>query len=334
MNKYWRKVFLFVFKGSIPFWVLLLGYLYFDPFKVIHHYKNYSYPYVIPNRDFVSTEMYINNQEKYQYNSFIFGSSRALAFNPTIWKNYLEEADKPFMFDASGESLYGIHAKLKYLDSQGANLKNILLILCRDGAFDYSVNPTGHLNIKHPLISKESKLFFHLTFFKSYLNIKFLISFYSYSFSKKFKPYMTGLIEYRKIELDSITNGLIILDQEEEIKTHQDEYYKRRATLFYKRKGEQVDSIQRITKEYFIMLDEIKQILDKHDSNYKVVLSPIYDQVKISEADFKILYDLFGENLYDFTGQNSITEYDTNWYETYHFRPFIADSIMRRIYAP
>jgi hypothetical protein len=334
MTNYWRRVFLFVLKGSIPFGILLIGYIYYDPFKVVHHYEDYSYPYVIPNRDYVSTEMYVNNLEKYKYNSFIFGSSRALAFNPTAWKNYLEEGDSPFMFDASGESLYGIHTKLKYLDSQGANLKNILIILCRDGAFDYSTNPSGHLNIKHPLTSKESWFSFHLAFFKSYLNLKFLISFYSYSFSREFKPYMAGLIEYRKIKLDSITNGLIIVDQEEEINTYQDEYYKRRANLFYNRKGERQDSTQRIANEYLIMLNEIKQILNKNDSRYKVVLSPIYDQVKISKADLTILHNLFGENLYDFTGQNSITMYDTNWYETYHFRPFIADSIMRRIYTP
>ncbi len=80
------------------------------------------------------------------------------------------------------------------------------------------------------------------------------------------------------------------------------------------------------------MLKEIKRILKKNNTNYKVVLTPLYEQIKYNPTDLIFLKNLFGSNLYDFSGKNSYTENQTNYYESSHFKPVIGDSILAIIY--
>jgi hypothetical protein len=96
--------------------------------------------------------------------------------------------------------------------------------------------------------------------------------------------------------------------------------------------GEKTDSIQRINKKQIFMLKEVKHILEKNNTNYKVVLSPLYEQIKFNNSDLLLLENEFGNNLYDFSGKNSFTDVKTNYYETSHFRPNVGDSILKIIY--
>lgn len=332
MHQFLKKLIYFSIIGIGLILTLVLSYLYFDPFKVLRHYNNFSNPFVISNRDYISTTMFINNYKKENYNSFIFGSSRTLAFRPNSWVKYLSKNDKPFMFDASGESIYGIYTKLKFLDSKKIELKNVLIIFCRDASFNNSENHKGHLFIKHPATSGESNLKFQFEFFKAYSNQNFLLNFFAYKILGKYKSFMTGYIENRKITFDTLTNEITIVDQENEILQHPNEYYIKRKDLFYERKAEKTDSIQRITDKYIFMLKEINRILTKNHTNYKVVLSPLYEQIKFNALDILLLKKEFGGNLYDFSGKNSFTDDKINYYETSHFRPNIGDSIFKLIY--
>jgi hypothetical protein len=132
---------------------------------------------------------------------------------------------------------------------------------------------------------------------------------------------MEGYIEGRKIVMDTVSNELTNLDQEAEITKTPVQYYERRATIFYERKGETTDSVR------------IKRLLEKNNTNYKVILSPLYEQIKFNNADFSILKTLFGANLFDFSGKNVFTESKFNYYEASHYRPHVGDSIMKIIYT-
>ncbi len=317
---------------AVPITLLLILYVYFDPFKVIYSYSDYSFPYVISNRDYISTEVFMKNISKYKYDSFIFGSSRTLAYRPSEWSKYLDEKAKPFMFDASGESIYGIYTKLKYLDLADVKINNALIIIDNDCSFSQSENHKGHLFIKHPITSKESNLDFHIQFIKAYFSPNFILKYYSYLILKEYKPFMVGIIENRKIAFDTITNEIHIIDQETEISQKPTEYYLKRINIFYERKGEQIDSMQRINSKQLIMLNEIKRILQKNNTNYKVVISPLYNQTKFSNPDMSILKNIFDKNLFDFSGKNKYTNSKTNYYETSHYRPVVGDSILNIIY--
>jgi hypothetical protein len=334
MKLFLKNVLKFSLIGLIPLLILTLGYLYYDPFKVVKSYNDYSHSAVVLNRDFTSTEMFLKNQAKEKYNSFVFGSSRTLAFRPHPWAKYLPNQAKPFIFEAAGESIYGIYTKLKYLDAKKVQIDNALLIICRDHSFANDANHSGHLYIKHPITSGESNFDFHWLFYKAYLNPRFLFCFHIFTFTNNYKPYMDGCIDYKnkKVRINSQTNEATNVYYEDELAKNEDTYYAKRETMFYKRSGEKIDSVDRINKKHLFMLGEIKKILAKNKTNYKVVLTPLYEQVKFSKNDFKILKATFGTNLYDFTGKNKFTENKRNYYETSHFRPNVGDSIFKIIY--
>jgi len=332
MKQFITRLIYFSLIAIVPLIVIFSIYCYYDPFKVLWHYNDYSCPYVTPNRDYISTSMFINNYKKYKYNSFVFGSSRTLAFSPNSWCKYLSANDSPFMFDASGESIYGIYTKLKYLDSTKVEIKNALIILCRDATFSHAENHKGHLFIKHPATSKENNLVFQIEIFKAFLIPKFLFNFICYNILGTYKPFMADYIETRKISYDTLTNEMKIIDQETELIRNPTEYYTKRKSLFYERMGEKTDSIERIARKHLFMLKEVKRILEKNKTNYKVVISPLYEQIKFNPSDLLVLKSEFGNNLYDFSGKNSFTDNKENYYETSHFRPCVGDSIFKIIY--
>ena len=81
------------------------------------------------------------------------------------------------------------------------------------------------------------------------------------------------------------------------------------------------------------LLNSIKKILIKHNTSYKVVIAPCYNQVKIDNARFILLTDIFGNNVYDFSGVNKFTNSIYNYYEDSHYRPHVAIEIMEAIYS-
>jgi hypothetical protein len=103
--------------------------------------------------------------------------------------------------------------------------------------------------------------------------------------------------------------------------------------LFYKRDSIQKFSNQSIYDEQEILLKNIQSIFKKNKTDYKIIINPLYDQLKINPKDLKYIRDLFGaENVFDFSGINSITNDYHNYYETSHYRPFVCDSILNVIY--
>ena len=332
MKPFIKNIFKFLGLALIPVLVLTIGYFHYDPFKVLRPYSDYSYPFVPANRDYISTEMYLKNEGQQHYNSFIFGSSRTSAYKPSSWAKYLSKDAKPFVFDASSESIYGIYTKLRFLDSMHTKIDNALIILCHDYSFAYEANHKGHLFIKHPKTSGESNMDFQLEFYKTYLSPRFLFCFYCYTFSGKFRHFMHGYIDEKKVRYDTINNEMDVVDQEQEITQTPVAYYEKRSKLFYERKGERTDTVQRISKNQMLMLEKVKEILEKNNTNYKVVLSPLYEQVKFSNADFSILKNVFGNRLYDFSGKNTFTDSMTNYYEQSHYRPSVGDSILSILY--
>lgn len=332
MIPFLRKLALFLTIGLVPVLLLLVGYIYFDPFKVIRSYDNYSYPYVVPNRDFISTEVFLHKDARNQYNAFILGSSRTLGFRPDHWKKYLPADARPFMFDASAETIYGIYTKLRLMDSLNVPLENVLLVLCRDMTFKTDRNSEGLLYIKHPATSGESRIAFQSEFFKAYLSPKFLFCFYTYELTNKYYPFMRGYIESRRITYDTVSNEISIIDQEEEIQHHPDQYYAARKAQFVPRTAPSVDSVQQISAHMVEMLHGIRAIFDRRGTNYKIVLSPLYERKQFNPADRDKLEKIFPGHVYDFTGDNPYTRTMENYYEKNHFRPVVGDGILATIY--
>ena len=82
-----------------------------------------------------------------------------------------------------------------------------------------------------------------------------------------------------------------------------------------------------------MLLENIHSIFKKHNSDVRIVISPLYNQKKLNEKDLAYLKNLFGtERVFDFSGINKITNDYNNYYEASHYRPHVSRELMEIIY--
>ena len=106
----------------VPLWLVIALYIILDPFKVIREYDSYYVDgkptYVNVDHDYVSTQVFEKTHPLYHYDSFILGSSRSRFFPLEEWEKHIGNDCNGYHFDGSGETLYGVYRKLKYLDDK------------------------------------------------------------------------------------------------------------------------------------------------------------------------------------------------------------------------
>lgn len=315
-----------------PF-ILVFGWVLVKDVFMVLGYQDYTKEHVVAlNQGHVTTTTYENLREEQKYNAFIFGSSRSQAFHCDVWKNYLEEDKRPFHFDAMGEGIWGIAKKMEYIDSKGDSIKSALIVLDQI-LLDFVSNRQGHLHITKPSVSGESWYVYYKAFIMASVNLKFLASYFDYLIFKEFRPYMQKFLHGSKYprKLNPI-NCDVIYGEEEEIKTDSLAYYKKMKDIFIGRKSGSDRSV--LKPKAIDLLKSISFILKKHKTDYKVVLAPMYHQMENSDDCIDVLHEIFGkENVYNFSGKNEFTEPIGNYYETSHFRPHVANEIMKRIYS-
>ncbi|HTA61551.1 MAG TPA: hypothetical protein VK835_03815, partial [Bacteroidia bacterium] len=234
MKRFLIKIFLFTFPlYAIP----IILYLIMDPFKVLYKYneqvntgKDYQ---IVGNRDFQSTQLFLWNYKKYNYDSFILGNSRSMFFQSSSWGKFIK--GNIFHFNASSESIYGISSKLKFLDNENVDIKNVLI------TFDYSTlinikNSEGHISIKHPITSNESAIKFHYEMFKGFFSSKAFFAYIDLFFTGTKKKYMELLgIQNNAWSHNMKTNQLTYFVCDKQIKNNANLYYAEKKDLFYSR---------------------------------------------------------------------------------------------------
>ncbi len=325
---------------SLPFLGLFVFYLWQDPFKVIHHYDSYidsGKPYYIGlNKDYVSTENWFNHYREYGYDSYIFGNSRSLYYQVSSWKNFIgEPAFKCYHFDASGETLYGLEKKLRFLAGQNAAIRHCLILLDLY-TLQHITNSEGHLFIKDPRTSGQSRLAFQAAFLKSFFSFNFLRTYFDLKLSGRIKPYMESdsIIDGRIFAYDKISNEMTMPLLENLLQADPAKYYKAHRALFYLREPELQISDTAIGQGQIKLLESIRNMLKADSSDYRIIINPLYDQLKLNPADVKELKNIFGNRkVFDLSGINWFTEDIHHYYETSHYRPYVADSIMALIYS-
>ncbi len=331
------KLILKILLVAIPLWLLIAVYYIFDPFKVIYDYSSYYKDNVreVPvNREYATTEIFLKNKASINYDSFIFGSSRSLAFRCTEWKKYIKGI--PFHYDASGESIFGISGKLKFLDSKKINIKNCLII-ADSATLMVTANSKGYSYIKHPLISGENKLSFQYEFLTTFLSNKFFIPYLASLFKISIPDFFEypDIIDKKTFEYDKLTNDIIFGGADNDLSKNPPLYYYLKKDLFSRRDTSAREFVQPlITDKQIIILTEMKTIFDKYNTDYKIVINPAYDQRYLNTADVKELKLIFGETkVFDYSGINEITNNISNYYEPEHCRPFVGEKILKEIYS-
>lgn len=330
MKILFKRLALFLLIPLIIIIILIIGYLVTDPFKVLYKYDSYSVAEINLNRDYISTEMLLNNYEKEGYNSFIFGSSRAMGYNPASWRNHLGTEANPYSYDAYNETLFGIYRKLLLLETLNIPVDNVLLLIDNEEHFFLTYEDDGScLYKKHPVILGNTvcnRIDFQASSLLGYLSPRFFIPYYSYLLTGK----ANKLIQNDEIEIKYPENWMNSPLLEKRIR--EDSSYFDTKT-FYKRKNKDEKSKVLIDVNQREMLTEIKKIFDTNNTHYKIIINPLYNQIKLNPSDLHNLEAIFGkENVYDFSGVNEFTRSKYNYYEKSHFRPLVGDSIMGIIY--
>lgn len=331
MKKFLRKIAIF----SIPLLFLVITYVITDVFKVIYHYDPYytdTY-YIGVNRAYGSTMTYINQNPKYNYDSFIFGNSRSLFYEIDTWKKYLPTGSRCMHFDESGGSISGVHNKIAYIDRTGGELKNALLVIDHE-LLSRNEQKEGYLFISPPILKGNSNFInFHVQHFCAFLNLKFLTALADYNIFGKFRPYMRNLIsDGHSIYIPEYNEFQKTLTEKE---INEGTYYDASHLKVFEDVQEPgTFSKEMIDKDGEEMLKNIKHIFDKHHTSYKIVISPLYDQIKLNRNTLNLLCQIFGENnVYDFSGVNKWNTDYHNYYEQSHYRPIVSSEIMDKIYS-
>ena len=145
---------------------------------------------------------------------------------------------------------------------------------------------------------------------------------------------MRGMISESKYPwiVDSI-NCDINYGMELEIKEDSVGYYNKMKMLNVfsesRKRKQKVDTLSNLT---FEILKEISKIFKENKTDFKIIISPLYNQVPLKKEYLNKMEQIFKKtNVYDFSGVNSITSSFGNYYEQSHYRPHVARLILKEI---
>ena len=131
------------------------------------------------------------------------------------------------------------------------------------------------------------------------------------------------------VRIDPATNDYYFEAEERQLTADEAAFYQNRRSLFLLPKEHEAESV--IGESQLRYLTEIKAIFDKDHSDYRIIISPLYDQVSLNRADLARLEEIFGkEHVLNYSGKNDITVNMRNFYDPDHYRPFVAEAIMRK----
>jgi hypothetical protein len=323
--KFFKKLCLLI----LPFLLLTICYIYTDPYKILRKYDVYLSDVVMLSRGDVSTRVYLANRKKYNYNSFIFGSSRASSHTSKEWKKYLDKNAIPYSFGAWEESIYAIYKKLALIDSLKDTICNTFIVMDVDKTFLKS--NYWRIEGDHYLISGKTKLDYYFTAYQNYLlSPELILSSLDYKIFGKYRPYMKGFVNMNKEDLDPISNDWFPNSDAQKLDS-----LKYTSDLFYERNKNEHYSKKLICAYEESILFKIAGIFHKHNTKYKIVISPLYDQIKINPDDLHMLQTIFGsENIYDYSGINEITNNKYDYaLDVSHYRKVVGNMIFPKIYT-
>lgn len=330
MKKFFKKLIIF----SILLFIIYSPFVYFyikrDVYFDIGHYDNYSWKYFFQMLGDVSTKKLLNSKAK--YNSFIFGSSRTCG----LYARYLQtKIDKSIFFHYANwnENIGGIYAKMQLLDSLGYKMDNIIFYFDTD----YTFANDGKCKNDHYLLTKENKYKYYYSHFKNYIPPYINYESFNLLFFDKVKSE-----SFPNWQSDSITNDSQLLT--DSILKNYGHFvfnlkYKskidslKRVGFLYTRSDSIKFKEKQISKEEFVLLQKVGELLKKHNTKFYVVITPLYDQLRFDSTDMNEIRAVFGtNNVYDFSGVNKFTKNEYNYPDRLHFLPYIskiiADSII------
>ncbi|MDB4498248.1 hypothetical protein N9251_02795 [Gammaproteobacteria bacterium] len=324
-----RKLITNTFIFTIPFVILFFIYFIADPFHLFRYRTQDSIAPTV-NRAYSGIMSFNRNNKDSNFNSFIIGSSRSFMFHTSDWKKHLTSKSKCFHFDQSGQNLFGMVKQLEWLDANVSDsISNLLLIMDIESLNDVSAKKGVVYENPPQIMNNDNFLAFHINNIKAFYKPKFIIPYFDLIINKTWKSYMSKGGFVKGVYTNYYTNDFYWLERDSLI--NEGNYYVNHH--FYNRKNNQETSDTIITTEQEVLLLKIKEISDRNKTKLKIVIGPLYNQIKMNSIDKHKLELIFGDRVvYDYSGINSFTENIHNFYETSHYKSSVCISIMDSIY--
>lgn len=323
-----KRFILKIVKCGTPIFLFLCLYVALDPCAVIWNFG--QYPDYKANNSAFNSYLLLTAKEPIPYNSFIVGSSRSWNWPWEEWEKRLDSTALAFHLDQSGDGCPGALERLRFVYAHVPEVKNVLLVV--DAIFLEQTHEDGGIQYRTPWQMKQKKDYFAfqiaaLRFFLSWNGIK------SYwQIGEDYKHILPYYYDERH-EPHFIGKEQALAQDPENYYAH---YAMQHSPIY---RFPQRDTIEQVgapvlRKENIRMLSEIHDLFVQGGTNYKVVVSPVYDQVKLNPRDKAVLDSLFGEkNVYDFSGINEFTQDSLNYYEASHYRPCVSKQLLKIMYG-
>ncbi len=320
MKRFLVKILLYF----VPLWVSLILYIILDPWKVIWNYDNYTDIKV--NAGYRSYKLLTAN-DSIPYNSFIIGSSRSQQYPIKEWEYLIADSSMiGFHLDQSGDCIYGALERLEYVYKCLPEVRHVLLIIDHDFLSGVTSPKGAQFCTPWQMTNANDFFKFQLTCFRFLFTkngLELLFDFgegktlLPYYFDERNEPHLVGKEWALACDPEYYYSHLIL----------QDDY-----KLYPRDTIEKTGEIT-ITPKCIELLSQMQILFVNNQTEYKIVVSPLFDQIKLNLVDKHTLDSIFGsENVYDYSGINVYTNDTLNYYESSHYRPKLAKQIMQDIY--
>ena len=301
MRRYGMKRFvLLTLLALLPVLLLVAFYIVRDPFHVVKPYKGQVYNpgdtiALTINWGHVTIESYKYFDEQEHFDSFIFGSSLSGYYRIGDWQRHLPADARPFHFNASRETLYGILNKLHFLKSRGAEVKNALLII-EDEMLMRRPLDEDVLFVQHPQTAPNVSWWqFHQLYFKAFRQpelVAYLLCPAPMTDRVLEKGYATTDITNR---IESINEGYYRY-ADSLIAVNPSAFYTPEHIAQYSRPLKELPCEPKITPPVKALLEAIASILQEQGTDYQIIIPPHYGYEAIASSDLYKMELIFGQD--------------------------------------
>ena len=314
-TKRWLKIWIILTFLSIPT-LILINYI-VDPLNILHtKFLKYDFQ---TNERFIKVEYLDKNN--YKYNSYLFGSSRIGTTHTKDIEKYIPNS-KFYNLTVSLGNFYDYLNHLKYFLKKNYKLDNIYLQIDIGNMGYYGNSNLGYLGKLYPPVIDESLDMFY---------IEYLTSFLPMSIKGKIQ---LNINNNKESENHIFTTGIQTNSKKEQLLNSNCKEYIKNEPTFHRSNKRVFSAI--FVNETIEALKNIVKLSKENNISLYVFTTPynknMMDTVKINDY-LEFLKSISKVvNFYDFTGYNSITVNNCNYYEHSHYRPLVGKLIAARIF--
>lgn len=319
------KSMLFIF----PVAAVVILYVADDPFMVLRRHDRYD-SHVRLNEGYIGWKIYCNNRDSIHFNSFIMGNSCTMAYPCREWEDLLGSGNRAIRLFGNSESIMSILQKLTALEKEGAEIRNVLMIL--DSYSISQVQPDRNYGyILPPEVSGFSTFEVQMAFAQAFMMPDFLFPYLKFRLSGRIKPSMRYMSEHDTLR--NPVNNDFINPRDAMIRKEGEGYWTSRPGDFPERSGQTSLTPKVIGARQEEILYEIASLLERNGTDVRIIISPDYNQMTFNPDDLADMERIFGSGrVFDFSGINSYTADMHNYYEEGHYRPVLGVKLMRLVY--